>query len=76
MTTTTSLPHEFTTEEFAANGILSHALLAVTGFPVIYSAAALVAVGSFLLVTLVAAAIIAIPGYRAARVAPYPWSTA
>jgi putative ABC transport system permease protein len=56
--------------------LLSHALLAVTGFPVIFSLTGLVALGSFLLVTAVAGAIVAIPGYRAARVAPYPWSTA
>lgn len=56
--------------------LLSHALLAVTGFPVIFSFTVLVAFASFLLVTAVAAAIVAIPGYRAARVPPYPWSTA
>jgi putative ABC transport system permease protein len=56
--------------------LLSHALLAVTGFPVIFSLTALIALASFLLVTAVAAAIVAIPGYRAARVPPYPWSTA
>lgn len=56
--------------------LLSHALLAVTGFPVIFSLSGFVAIGSFLLVTTVAAAIISIPGYRAARVAAYPWSTA
>lgn len=52
--------------------LLSHALLAVTGFPVIFSLSGFVAIGSFLLVTTVAAAIISIPGYRAARVAAYP----
>jgi putative ABC transport system permease protein len=51
--------------------LLSHALLSVTGFPVVFSAGALAAIGSFVLVTAVAAMIIAIPGYRAARVAPY-----
>jgi putative ABC transport system permease protein len=56
--------------------LLSHALLAVTGFPVIFSLTGFVAIGSFLLVTSAAAAIISIPGYRAARVPPYPWSTA
>jgi putative ABC transport system permease protein len=56
--------------------LLSHALLTVTGFPIIFSLTGFVAIGSFLLVTTVAAAIISIPGYRAARVAPYPWSTA
>jgi len=51
--------------------LLSHALLSVTGFPVVFSTGALAAIGSFVLVTAVAAAIVAIPGYRAARVAPY-----
>ncbi len=51
--------------------LLSHALLSVTGFPVVFSAGVLAAIGSFVLVTAVAAVIIAIPGYRAARVAPY-----
>ncbi|HEY5044288.1 MAG TPA: ABC transporter permease [Solirubrobacteraceae bacterium] len=51
--------------------LLSHALLSVTGFPVVFSAGALAAAGSFLLVTAVAAAIVAIPGYRAAAVTPY-----
>ena len=53
--------------------LLSHALATVTGFPVIYSADALVAFVSFALVTVVGATCIAIPGYRAAGVAPYPW---
>jgi putative ABC transport system permease protein len=51
--------------------LLSHALLSVTGFPVIFSTGVLAAIGSFALVTAVAAMIVAIPGYRAARVAPY-----
>ncbi len=53
--------------------LLGHALVTVTGFPVVPSANALVAFGSFALVTVVAAACVAIPGYRAAGVAPYPW---
>jgi putative ABC transport system permease protein len=53
--------------------LLSHALATVTGFPVVYSADAVVALASFLLVTVVGAICIAIPGYRAAGVAPYPW---
>ncbi len=52
--------------------LLSHALVTVTGFPVIVSANVLVAFGSFALMTIVAATCIAIPGYRAADVAPYP----
>lgn len=52
--------------------LLSHALVTVTGFPVIISANVLVALGSFALVTAVAATCIAIPGYRAAAVPPHP----
>jgi putative ABC transport system permease protein len=50
--------------------LLSHALASVTGFPVIFSIGAGVAFGSFLLVTAVAVAIVAVPGYLAARVRP------
>jgi putative ABC transport system permease protein len=50
----------------------SHALLTVTGFPVVSSVGALAAIGSFALVTAAAAAIVAVPGYRAASVRPYP----
>jgi putative ABC transport system permease protein len=52
--------------------LLSHALLSVTGMPVIFSSRAMLAIGSFLLVTVAGAAIIAIPGYRVANVAPRP----
>jgi putative ABC transport system permease protein len=52
--------------------LLSHALVSVTGFPVVISANVLVALGSFVLVTAVAAICVAIPGFRAAGVAPYP----
>jgi putative ABC transport system permease protein len=51
--------------------LLSHALLSVTGFPVVYSVGALAALGSFVLVAAAAAIVVAIPGYRAADVAPY-----
>jgi putative ABC transport system permease protein len=54
--------------------LLGHALVSVTGFPVVLSTNALVAFVSFMLVTIAAAACIAIPGYRAACVAPYPWT--
>lgn len=50
--------------------LLSHALATVTGFPIVYSVGALVAIGSFLLVTVVAVAIVALPGYLAVRVRP------
>jgi putative ABC transport system permease protein len=52
--------------------LLSHALLSVTGMPVIFSSRVTLAIGSFLLVTITGAAIIAIPGYRVANVAPHP----
>ncbi|HWX43876.1 MAG TPA: FtsX-like permease family protein, partial [Solirubrobacteraceae bacterium] len=50
--------------------LLSRALAVVTGFPVVLSVGAAVAVGSFLLVTTVAVVIVAVPGYLAARVRP------
>jgi len=48
--------------------LLSHALAVVTGFPVVTSISGLVAIGSLLAVTSVAVAIVAVPGYLAARV--------
>ncbi len=50
--------------------LLSHALAVVTGFPIVYSIGALVALGSFGLVTTVAVLILAVPGYLAACVRP------
>jgi putative ABC transport system permease protein len=50
--------------------LLSHALQSVTGFPVVVSAQALIALVSFVVITAVAAAVVAIPGYRAANVHP------
>jgi putative ABC transport system permease protein len=50
--------------------VLSRALATITGFPLVFSVGALVAVGSFALVTVIAVAMIAIPGYLAARVSP------
>jgi putative ABC transport system permease protein len=50
--------------------LLSHALATVTGFPVVFSIGAIVAISSFLLVTAVAVSIVAVPGYLAARVRP------
>lgn len=52
--------------------LLSHALLSVTGMPVIFSSRAALAIGSFLLVTIAGGIIVAIPGYRVANVAPRP----
>jgi putative ABC transport system permease protein len=53
--------------------LLSRALVTVTGFPIVFSANAPIAFGSFVVVTVAAGACIAVPGYRAAGVAPYPW---
>lgn len=50
--------------------LLSHALATVTGFPVVFSTGVLVALGSFITVTAAAVAIVAVPGYMAARVRP------
>jgi putative ABC transport system permease protein len=50
--------------------LLSRALSAVTGFPVIESVPLLAAIGSFALITAVAVVIVAAPGYVAARVRP------
>lgn len=47
--------------------LLSHALATVTGFPVVFSADVSTALLSFLAVTAVAVAIVAIPGHVAAR---------
>jgi putative ABC transport system permease protein len=52
--------------------LLSHALISVTGFPVVVSPRVLAAIESFAAVTVIAAAVIAIPGYRVASVRPYP----
>jgi putative ABC transport system permease protein len=51
--------------------LISHALATVTGFPVVFSVGALIAIVSSALVSAVAVAIVALPGYRAASVAPY-----
>ncbi len=50
--------------------LLGRALVAIGGFPVLQSVAVLVAVSSFAFVTAVAVAIVAVPGYMAARVRP------
>lgn len=51
--------------------LLSHALATVTGFPIVFSASAVVALTSFALVSALAVAIVALPGYRATSVPPY-----
>jgi putative ABC transport system permease protein len=48
--------------------LLSHALASVTGFPIVFSVGALVALWSVALVSVAAATIVAVPGYLAARV--------
>ena len=48
----------------------SHAILATTGFPVVFSFGGVLALESLALVTAVAVAITALPGYYAARVRP------
>jgi putative ABC transport system permease protein len=53
--------------------LLSHALITVTGFPVKLSPEALLALGSFAIVTIVGAAMVGIPGYRTASIRPYPY---
>jgi putative ABC transport system permease protein len=50
--------------------LISHALATVTGFPVVYSIGALIAILSFALVSVVAVAMVALPGYYAANVPP------
>ena len=55
--------------------LLSRALEAITGFPVFYSTAGLVALAILALVTAVAVAMLAIPGYLAVRVPPAPGGT-
>jgi putative ABC transport system permease protein len=50
--------------------LLSRALAVVSGFPVSASTEAPAALGSFALITAVAVAIVAVPGYLAARVRP------
>jgi putative ABC transport system permease protein len=50
--------------------LLSHALATVTGFPIVFSVAAPIALASIVLVSAAAVVIVAIPGYFAARVQP------
>jgi putative ABC transport system permease protein len=48
--------------------VISHALATITGFPVTFSAGTVIAVASFTIVSAAALAIVAVPGYLAARV--------
>jgi putative ABC transport system permease protein len=52
--------------------LMTRALEAITGFPVLYSAAGVVALAIIALVTAVAVAMIALPGWLAVRVRPAP----
>lgn len=50
--------------------VLSHALVNVTGFPVVFSTGALVAIASVAIVTTIAITVVALPGYLATQVKP------
>jgi putative ABC transport system permease protein len=50
--------------------LLSHALVSVTGFPMVFHVGALIALTSFALVSVVAIAIVALAGYLVVRVPP------
>jgi putative ABC transport system permease protein len=50
--------------------LLSHALVSVTGFPVVYSIGILEAIVSLAIVTAIALVVVALPGYLAAEVKP------
>jgi putative ABC transport system permease protein len=50
--------------------LLSHALASVTGFPMVFHVGALIALSSFVLVSVVAVAIVAVAGYVVVRVPP------
>jgi putative ABC transport system permease protein len=56
--------------------LLSHALAAVTGFPIMFHIGALIAFASFALVTVAAVAIVAVAGYFVVRVPPRTFSPA
>jgi putative ABC transport system permease protein len=50
--------------------VLSHALVSVTGFPVVFSMGIAVAAVSLVIVTAIALAVVALPGYLAVQVKP------
>ncbi|HEX4837033.1 MAG TPA: FtsX-like permease family protein [Solirubrobacteraceae bacterium] len=50
--------------------LLSHALVSVTGFPVVFAVGVPIAIGIFAIVTAIAVAIAALPGYLATQVKP------
>lgn len=50
--------------------LLSHALVSVTGFPVVFTIGIPIAIGIFAIVTVIAVAIAALPGYLATQVKP------
>jgi predicted lysophospholipase L1 biosynthesis ABC-type transport system permease subunit len=50
--------------------LISHALASVTGLPISLGVEALIALSSFVLVSAIAIAVVALPGYLVVRVAP------
>ena len=50
--------------------VISHALATITGFPIVFSTGAVIALVSFTIVSAVALAIVAVPGYFVSRVRP------
>jgi putative ABC transport system permease protein len=54
----------------------SHFLASVTGFPIVFNVEAIAAITGFALVSVVAVAMLAVPGYRAVRVSPRTGSPA
>lgn len=60
----------------AGQALMTRALESITGFPVLYATAALTAVGILALVTVVAVAMLALPGWLAVRVRPSPGAPA
>lgn len=50
--------------------LLSHVLAIVTGFPIVFDVEGVAAISSFAIVTVVAVAVLALPGYFAVRVPP------
>jgi putative ABC transport system permease protein len=56
--------------------LISHALASVTGFPIAFNVEALAALSSFALVSLIAVAVMALPGYLVVRVPPRAVSSA
>jgi putative ABC transport system permease protein len=60
----------------AGQALMTRALESITGFPILYATAALTALGMLALVTVVAVAMLAVPGWLAVRVRPSPGAAA